>query len=308
MTATQVPAISVVIPTADRADLVLRAVSSVLSEPGADVEIVVVDDASTDDTVARLQALADDRLRVMTLPHRSGANTARNTGAAAARAPLLAFLDSDDVFEPGRPARLVGLFEARADIDAAMDGFTVVTGDRKEPAEQPKGVWRGDQLTRLLIAHAVHLTNSALTIRRQVFDAVGGFDVSFNRQQDRDLLLRVARDHAVALGMGHDVTKYQIVRSMSRKHDGYIAALDKLVGSHPAFLAPELQDLLGYLTVRGMIKALSQGDVAAAWRERRALARARNLPMGTLAALMRYAAGRSFRRATRRAAMAGDAL
>jgi glycosyltransferase involved in cell wall biosynthesis len=298
------PSLSVVIPTANRAKLVVRAVESVLSAAGSDVEVVVADDASTDDTVDCLKGLQDPRLHIVELPQRSGANTARNAGAQASRAPLLAFLDSDDVFEPGRSERLIRLFAETPDLDAVMDDFKVWTGDRVRLAGQPGGVWRGDRLTLLLIAHAVPLTNSALTIRRSVFDEVGGFDVAFNRQQDRDILLRVARSHAVACGTGQDVAKYQIVRSMSRNHDGYIEAFDMLVGNHPAFLSPEFRDLVGYLTARGIVKAIAQGDLPAAWREMRALRQARHLPFGFIGALVRYPAGRRFRRATRQSAKA----
>lgn len=304
MTGPVAPAISVIIPTADRADLVIRAVSSVLEGAGGDVEVMVVDDASTDDTVARLKAVADSRLAIVELPERSGANVARNTGAAASHAPLIAFLDSDDEFEAGRPARLVELFGARPEVDAALDDFTVWTGGKSETAWQPKGLWTGDRLTALLVAHALPLTNSALAVRRTAFDAVGGFDVAFRRQQDRDLLLRLARDHRVALGTGQDVAKHQIVRSMSRRNDGYIASLDMLVGRHPAFLAPEVRDLLGYLIARGIVKALAQRDIAGARREWHVLRHASNLPMGGMAALMRYAAGRRHRRAVRRDVLA----
>lgn len=300
------PAISVVIPTADRADLVMRAVSSVLTGAGDDVEVVVVDDASTDDTVARLKGLADARLEIVELPERSGANVARNTGAAASHAPLIAFLDSDDAFAAGRCARLVELFRARPEVDAVLDDFTVWTGGKSESARQPKGTWTGDRLTALLVAHALPLTNSALAIRRSAFEAVGGFDVAFRRQQDRDLLLRLAGDHQVALGTGQDVAKHQIVRSMSRSNDGYIAALDLLVGRHPAFLAPDVRDLLGYLIARGIVKSLAQRDIAAAGREWRVLKHAGNLPMGGVAALMRYGAGRRHRRTVRRDVMAGE--
>jgi len=297
------PALSVIIPTADRAELVTRAVASVLSAREASVEIIVVDDASTDATVERLNQISDPRVRILELEHRSGANTARNKGAEASRAPLLAFLDSDDVFEPGRPNRLIQLFHDKPDLDAAMDDFTVWTGDRARLAGQPGGIWRGEPLTLLLVAHAVPLTNSALTMRREVFNAVGGFDVAFNRQQDRDLLLRVARSHVVAFGTGQDVAKHQIVRSMSRKHDGYIEAFDMLVGNHPTFMSPDLRDLVGYLTVRGIVKAVSQGNFAAAWREGKKLRHAQNLPLGLFSALLRYPSGRKVRGVMRQSAM-----
>lgn len=94
------PTLSVVIPVHNRPTAVCEAVRSVLAEAGDDVEVVVVDDGSTDDTVAAVEALADSRLRVVSIPA-SGVSVARNEGVAAARADFVAFLDSDDLVLPG---------------------------------------------------------------------------------------------------------------------------------------------------------------------------------------------------------------
>jgi glycosyltransferase involved in cell wall biosynthesis len=176
MTAALTPSIAVVIPTHNRADCIMRAVDSVLTSGCEGLEVIVVDDGSTDATPEIQAQCRDRRFTAIRLPERAGANHARNVGAAASRAPILAFLDSDDVFEPGRPERLVRLFADEPDIDAALDGFWVVTDRERGLARLPHTTMTGPALAHLLITHAIGLTNSAVTVRREAFDAIGGFD------------------------------------------------------------------------------------------------------------------------------------
>ena len=92
--------VTVVIPTRNRSRLLPVAVSSALGQEDVEVEVVVVDDASTDDTQKVLADLADERLEVVRLSSRQGVSRARNIGIAAAGAGWLAFLDDDDIWAP----------------------------------------------------------------------------------------------------------------------------------------------------------------------------------------------------------------
>jgi glycosyltransferase involved in cell wall biosynthesis len=126
--------LSVVIPTHNRRDLLLRAVASVLAqEAAAGIEIIVVDDASTDDSAGALkQAYADDpRVRVLTSPRRH-ASGARNLGFAAARGELVCFLDSDDCWLPEMLGAVLDVF-ARFPALA----FVSVDGATFPSAQQP---------------------------------------------------------------------------------------------------------------------------------------------------------------------------
>ncbi len=96
------PLLSVVIPTWNRAQLVCDAINSALSQKHGEVEVIVVDDASTDQTVELLETKFGARIRVLRLEHRRGPGAARNAGARFARGELIAFLDSDDVWLPGK--------------------------------------------------------------------------------------------------------------------------------------------------------------------------------------------------------------
>jgi glycosyltransferase involved in cell wall biosynthesis len=95
------PEISIIIPTRNRGSLLAsRALPSALAQEGVDQEVVVVDDGSSDDTVARLAAWDDARIRVVPVDGPHGVSIARNAGIAAARGEWLAFLDDDDVWAP----------------------------------------------------------------------------------------------------------------------------------------------------------------------------------------------------------------
>src|SRR5882762_2505273 len=101
---TRTPDISVVLATYDRQHSLPRAIASVLAQDDIRFELIVVDDASRDGTHDYLAQLADPRIRVITAERNGGPSVARNLGLKAARAGIVAFLDSDDTYRPGRLA------------------------------------------------------------------------------------------------------------------------------------------------------------------------------------------------------------
>ena len=127
------PLLSVVIPTWNRAQLVCDAVNSALVQRAGEVEVIVVDDASTDATVARLEAEFVTRIRVLRLEHRRGPGGARNAGVQFARGEFVAFLDSDDVWLPGK-------FDADLRVFAQFSFAEVVVSDSQNFFEgEPDG-------------------------------------------------------------------------------------------------------------------------------------------------------------------------
>jgi glycosyltransferase involved in cell wall biosynthesis len=116
------PLLSVVIPTWNRAQLVRDAIRSVLAQREGEVEAIVVDDASTDATAELLESDFGDRVRLLRLEHRRGPGGARNAGARLARGEFVAFLDSDDVWLPGK-------FDAELEVFARFPEAEVVVSD-----------------------------------------------------------------------------------------------------------------------------------------------------------------------------------
>lgn len=188
------PQVSVIIPTFNRAAMVTQAVDSVLAQTDASYELIVVDDGSGDDTSSRL-ARYGDRVRLARQGQR-GVAAARNHGARLARGHWLAFLDSDDEWLPGKLARQLR-FHAAADWAISQTAeIWLRNGRRVNPHahhRKPSGEFFLPSLDRCLVSP------SAVMLRRDLFDALGGFDESLAVCEDYDLWLRVARRARIGL-------------------------------------------------------------------------------------------------------------
>ena len=127
------PLLSVVIPTWNRARLVREAIRSALQQRGGEVEVIVVDDASTDATTELLKREFGSRIHLLRLEHRCGPGGARNAGARLAQGEFIAFLDSDDVWLPGK-------LDAELDVFARFPESEVVVSDSQNFFEgEPDG-------------------------------------------------------------------------------------------------------------------------------------------------------------------------
>lgn len=124
------PLVSVVIPTYNRAALVCEAVDSVLQQTYRNIEIIVIDDGSTDDTAASIQRYGD-RVRYSRRPN-AGVNAARNLGIKQARGEFLALLDSDDLWAPYKIELQVRLLQAFTDVAFTFSNFQIFRGARPE--------------------------------------------------------------------------------------------------------------------------------------------------------------------------------
>ena len=289
------PAISVIIPTRNRARAAARAAATVLDNSGSNVEVVISDDGSVDDTVDRLRSIGDARLRLVLAEKSGGANRARNRGATASTANIIAFLDSDDEFLPGRTNRLMAFFEANPGIDCTIDGYIDHAPRRTTTHTLPKTTPNRTMLRHMLIAHQIPLTNSTVTIRRAAFNVIGGYDESLSRHQDRDLLYRLLPRYRIAFGDAIDVRKLRSADSISHDFVGHVDGLDAFAGRLSEVSDPDYEDLFRYLVVRGPLKALVQGHLSAALSEMRRVRTVKHLPKGLVRSLLRYRAGRRFR-------------
>jgi glycosyltransferase involved in cell wall biosynthesis len=263
-----------------------------LASQRLDVEVVVVDDGSSDETESSVSQIGDPRVRVHKLESTGNANRARNVGATLSTGQVIAFLDSDDTFGPKRIDRLVDFFANRPDIDCLIDGYVEVRRRTRRTHRMPQNAPTREEIRWMLLAHLVPLTNSAITVRRSAFEAVNGYDETMPRHQDRELLLRLARSHSIWFGAEIDIEKHRLGRSLSHDFDGYIAGLDALAARFPEYQLAENADLFRYLTVRGIVKAFATAHWLAAFREFRRWSRAENLPKDYLGCLRAYRAGR----------------
>jgi glycosyltransferase involved in cell wall biosynthesis len=186
------PDVSVVLATHDRAACLPRAIASALAQEGARLELIVVDDASTDGTPAYLAGLTDPRIRIIRAERNLGPSGARNLGLAAARADLVAFLDSDDAYRAGRLARPLAAFAAEPDLVCVLS--SAVKFDRAAPREArvPAVRLASAAFAWALIADLIPVEATSMTVRRAPALAVGGFCDKLRLAEDREFLIRLA--------------------------------------------------------------------------------------------------------------------
>ena len=190
--------VSVIIPTYNRANRVLDAIASALAQTYRQLEVIVVDDGSTDTTEAALAPLTD-RIRVVRQAN-GGPSVARNRGAAEASGQIVAFLDSDDRWMPDKIERQVALMRragprmcccvCNATVKGA-DGRTLGhTFDRARiKFDFAEGEWTNPEE---VLATRFLLFNQVVAIRRDAFDRVGGFNPALRILEDYELSLRLA--------------------------------------------------------------------------------------------------------------------
>lgn len=187
--------VSVVVPVYNGERYLDEALGSILRQGHAPIEILVVDDGSTD----RSAAIARDAgaaVRVIAQPHR-GLPAARNRGVAEARGEYVAFLDCDDVWTERRLALQLGILRRQPEI-------AIVLGHTRRMWTSPAA--GGAPCETRLAETEVALSLGAALIRRSVFDLVGGFDEALSHAHDWDWFMRV-RERGVVLVVHDEVTQ-----------------------------------------------------------------------------------------------------
>ena len=191
------PLVSIIIPTYNRQILAERAVISVLSQTYKNIECIVVDDCSTDDTVAQLNELTlkDNRLSVISHTNNRHVSAARNTGLAAANGELIAFLDDDDAWLPNKLDKQVACILSLPDtFGLVYCWFDMYSGNNIVGTRRPK--LRGDVFNNLLLSQPLG-NASTLLVRKAVVDHIGGFDENLLRGNDGDFIRRITEHYHV---------------------------------------------------------------------------------------------------------------
>jgi glycosyltransferase involved in cell wall biosynthesis len=198
------PLFSVVIPTFNRANLIGRAIDSVLAQTMGDFEIIVVDDGSSDGTREVVNALTDPRIRLIPLASNQGAAAARNAGIAAARGELISLLDSDDEYAPAFLERTQAFL---APTDQRV-GFSW-SGTQETSVSEVDGLYREitrrriwkpnfssrhDAVRYCLTHDAPWGTSNGVTFKASVFAKSGLFDEAMRACEDMDILIRLMRE------------------------------------------------------------------------------------------------------------------
>jgi glycosyltransferase involved in cell wall biosynthesis len=181
----------VVIPTRNRWDLLVRhGLPSAFGQEDVDIEVIVIDDGSTDGTTNRLQNLGDARLHVCRLDASRGVARARNTGIAEARGDWIAFLDDDDLWSP---RKLRTQLERALVADASFVYASVVSVNEDGRVREVEAAPDAQQIDALLLRRNVLSAGSSTVLARtELVRRLGGFDPRLDELADWDLWLRLA--------------------------------------------------------------------------------------------------------------------
>lgn len=202
----QNPLVSIILPTYNRAHTLLRAVNSVLNQEYREIELIVVDDASTDGSAALLDTLTDARLRIIRHKNNKGVAAATNTGLHAARGALIAFQDSDDEWLDGKLSQQMAQFAAVPPDCACVYCIKIVYGRdpqfrrgkrRVACVPGPEETLVEGDLRTLLWQRNIVSPQTALCTREAVMD-LGGFDEKLRSDQDWDFFSRLAENASFA--------------------------------------------------------------------------------------------------------------
>ena len=255
--------VSVVIPVYNRTVELRRAVRSVLAQTHADLELLVVDDASTEDIAGAIEDIADPRLRLIRKPVNAGAAAARNTGIQAATGRWIAFLDSDDEWLPNKlELQLKRLADRPANARICCSGYVILHAQEHSRAREFRpSDWHG---TAKQLVWGCNLSpGSTLMAERASFDEIGLFDVTLRRFEDWDWLLRYLRRYPIAI---EPEVLARINKDSMSSPSSVLGSLELLRAKHQAVLSAQ-----SWLLGRKFRSSLLVEEAAAAFYARRYL-------------------------------------
>lgn len=262
------PAVSVVLPAHNRVGSIGAAIESVLAQSFDDFELIVVDDGSTDGTEDAARAVDDPRLTVIALGTNRGVSAARNAGIDAARAPWIAFQDSDDEWLPAKLALQMARL-GQSDAIAAYCGMAILRQTKGGRTALDYVPGPAQTLTEGAIhdtlAKGSFISTQTLIARADLIREEGGFDPNLPALVDWDLALRLSRRGDFAFVDAPLVFQRFSENSITKSAKYRVEARERILEKH--------RDAFG--AVPGAV-ALNARAVAGGWRRLGERARARD--------------------------------
>jgi Glycosyl transferase family 2 len=225
-------------PVFNRERFVGEAIQSVIAQDFTDLELLIVDDGSTDRTpeILRSWAQRDPRIVIVTSPGNQGIPTALNSGLHHARAPYVARLDSDDLMMPRRLAAQAAVLDSEPDVVLASSAYETMDSEGNY-----LGTWRGDEphevVTYLLNFYNIVGGHGQVMFRRSEVIAEGGYDCAYPSSEDYDLWVRLLRRGRIRtlplVGMKqrqHDARS--VVQYASVKRANWTAIMSRSLGRY----------------------------------------------------------------------------
>lgn len=264
------PLVSVVCACYNMGRYVREAVDSVLAQDWPAVEVIVVDDGSTDETPAALAAYADDPRVVIIRQANAGQTAAKNAGLRAARGEYVGFCDADNAWLPGKLARQVPLLRANPRVGVVYGDVALIDGEGR-PLPTPPVKRYGGRITGRLLEDNFVTFNTTLLPRRVVAE-FGGFDESLRMAIDYDLWLRVSTRYEF-LYLPEPLVRYriwggQMSHRTEERFASFVRLLERFLATHPgAVTAAEVRRGWAHTYVSRALWRARNGQPREAWRD-----------------------------------------
>ncbi len=208
------PLVNIVIPAFNRKEFLQQAVASVIAQTYTNWELVVVDDGSTDKTKETIGSLHDKRIRVFSIPHCGNIAKLRNTGAAAGSGEWITFLDSDDLWIPGKLELQLKFLQQEKKL-WSYGGFELMNENGQTISNRTgKYIPHSGWITKELLMNKAAATIGSLMVSRKLFEELGGFD------SDPELVLREDYELVLRLSLKAEAAAFPGLLVRVREHPG----------------------------------------------------------------------------------------
>lgn len=230
------PLITVIIPTYNRANTIRRAINSVLEQTYANIELIVVDDCSSDNTVEIVNAYRDNRIKLMIMETNSGANVARNRGIDVAKGDYIAFQDSDDEWMKDKLAIQLDYMKNNSKEVCYCSYLLHNNGEcRIVPNNAEKKKIYEENVVDILRKRNV-ISTQTLLMHKNVIANIGMFDESLNRLQDYELVIRICQQFKIGYVERPLVNVYRMEECISSNKSYLLDAYRKIWIKHNEFI------------------------------------------------------------------------
>ena len=226
------PLVSIILPTYNRANVIKGAIKSVLNQTYKNLELIIIDDGSTDETEDIIKGMKDKRIRYFKYVQNRGVSYARNKGILLAKGSLIAFQDSDDIWLKDKLERQIQIMiNTTPDVGVVYTGFWQIYDANRIyiPSKEIKS--REGYILKNLI-NGNFVGTPTMLVKRDCFNRVGLFDESLPRLNDWELCIRLAQHYKFLLIDEPLVIAHISKDSISRDDKKLITALDIILNKH----------------------------------------------------------------------------
>ncbi len=221
------PTVSVILPTFNRATLIPRAIRSVLTQSYKDLELIIIDDGSIDNTEDIIKNLmqSDHRIKYYKSSINKGVSNARNIGIKIAAGKYIAFQDSDDEWLPGKLEKQVSLLESLSTDIGVIYCYAFWANHPKKKVMHVKDIFPDEPnvFKKMLGLKMGNFILQSCLFRRQVFEKCGFFDERFKVTGDREFFIRISKSFKFYCLQEYLVKRYKTENSLKSSKNNFAA-------------------------------------------------------------------------------------